>query len=83
MARSKEQYMEMAKVSMQRKLYDSLPAKLKEQMELTIVTVDDYPYQEDIYWQELNKIAAKAYKKKKKHEYDLRNGIVKIKKEEL
>ena len=81
MARQKELYMEVAKVSMQRQLYDSLPTKLKEEMELTSVTVDDYPYQDDVYWQELNRISAKAYKKKKAHEYDLRNGIVKPKKE--
>lgn len=72
MARSKELYMEIAKIEMAKKAYDSLPLSIREQMDLKSIYVPDFPYKEDEDWVKLNKESGKLYRKLKDYEFKLR-----------
>lgn len=72
MARSKELYMEIAKIEMAKKDYDSLPLNIREQMDLKSIYVPDFPYKEDEDWVKLNKESGKLYRKLKDYEFKLR-----------
>ncbi len=82
MGKSKELYMEIAKVSMFRVDYDNLPKDIKDQMKLTSID-DQEEYPEDLYWYNYNRISSRAYRNKKNRAYDLRHGRAKIVKREI
>jgi hypothetical protein len=65
---------EVITVKMDAVTYRSFDPETRELMEIQYIE-PEFDYAQDELWQQLNRDATKAYKEKKKREYDLRNKL--------
>jgi len=70
MGAAKEEFMNLR---MSTEDYRELPKEAKEVIEIKSIDEDGHDYSEDELWCELNKASIKAYKARKKREFDLRH----------
>ena len=68
---------EFMKVRMLKDDYMEVPPEVRQRMEIMYVDVEGYDYTHDELWSKLDAEANKAYKAKKKREFELRHNIKK------
>lgn len=77
MGASKEQYMEMMTIEMQREQFEFFcnlnGLKNETDYRVKSVEVPDFPYSDYEEWNKQKKISVKAYKKLKEIEFNIRN----------
>ena len=73
MGASKNLYMEMVTVEIERKQFELLCIENDFCYSIKKIEAPDYPYHENEKWKEQKQIADKEYKKLKAIEYEIRN----------
>ena len=65
---------EFMQIRMMEEDYNEVPPHIRQRMEIQYIDVDDIDYSHDELWCRLDREASKAYKEKKKREFDLRHN---------
>ena len=66
--------MEIVKAKMSKEVYFKIPQNIRNDIEISEVTIDDYDYSDNEKWSEARKESTKAYKKLKEIEFKIRNN---------